>query len=279
MAYEFKSHLVVVLVALFVSTSASAQIDFDKTGYYVSLGDSPAAGQGALPVTHGFAYQLYDRGVFGQKQTMDFANIAIRGATADEVQAFQVPQVLCIQPPRIAVRPTVITLLAGANDFLVFFATQGIPPDPPALAAGIAAEVEIIVRTLVFGIPSLPPHCARTGIPGVTVLVGDYYTFDHPNPQIALLLDLALQAFRASLAARLAQVQADIVAAGGTARVALVDTLTAMDGRQGLLLINRRGGFTGDFDFDSIRRMLAIPRLRGSLSESGNRSNRRVENT
>jgi hypothetical protein len=61
-----------------------AQINFEKSDYHLSLGDSVAAGEGALPVTHGFVYQLYDRGVFGRTQVMDFSNIAIRGATADD---------------------------------------------------------------------------------------------------------------------------------------------------------------------------------------------------
>lgn len=61
-----------------------AQINFEKSDYYLSLGDSVAAGEGALPVTHGFVYQLYDRGVFGRTQVMDFSNIAIKGATADD---------------------------------------------------------------------------------------------------------------------------------------------------------------------------------------------------
>jgi lysophospholipase L1-like esterase len=233
---------------------ASAQINFDKSGYYLSLGDSPAAGEGALPVTHGFVYQLYDRGVFGRTQEMDFANIAIKGATADEVQLFQVPQALCIQPPRIAVAPSVITLLAGANDFFVYLATNGIPQDPltalPALADAIAAKVENVMRSLVFGLPNLPPYCAGSGIPGITVLVANYYSFDHPDPQIEFLFDLALQSFRASLAARVAHIQADIVSAGKAARVGYVDTFLAMEGRQGLLLIDRRNGFVGGFDFE-----------------------------
>jgi hypothetical protein len=32
---------------------AAPQINVTKTGYYLSLGDSLAAGEGALPVTHG----------------------------------------------------------------------------------------------------------------------------------------------------------------------------------------------------------------------------------
>ena len=230
----------------------SAQINFEKTGYYLSLGDSVAAGEGALPVTHGFVYQLYDRGVFGRTQEMDFGNIAIKGATADEVLLFQVTEALCIQPPRIGVAPSVITLSAGANDFLVFLATNGVPPldQIPLLADTIAGKVDTIIRALVFGPPGLPPYCAVQGIPGITVLVSNYYSFGHPDPQINALLDFALQSFGASLAGRVAQIQSDIAVSGRTARVGYVDTFTAMSGREGLLLIDKRNGFVGGFDFE-----------------------------
>jgi lysophospholipase L1-like esterase len=230
-----------------------AQINFERTAYYLSLGDSIAAGEGALPVTHGFVYQLYDQGAFGRKQDVDFSNIAIKGITTDEVQLLQVPQALCIQPPRIAIAPSVITLTAGANDFFVYLA-QGLPQNPlveiPAVADQIAAKVANIIRSLVFGLPGLPAHCARNGIPGIRVMAFNYYGFAHPDPQIDFLLNLALQSFTTGLQARIAQIQADIQATGRTARVGLVDTFFAMQGRDGLLLIEKRNGFSGAFEFE-----------------------------
>lgn len=252
-----RMRLAVVVLAcagVMVPTVAPAQINFQKTGYYLALGDSVSAGEGALPVTHGFVYRLYDQGVFGMKQDIDFGNIAIKGATADEVQMFQVPQVLCIQPPRIGLAPSVVTITAGANDFFVYIATNGVPADPfgtiPAVADAIAAKVDGVIRSLVFGLPGLPPYCAGSGIPGISVLVSNYYSFDHPDPQIEFVLDLALQSFSDSLRNRIARLQADIHATGRTARVGFVDTYSAMDGRSGLLLIERRNGFSGGFEFE-----------------------------
>jgi hypothetical protein len=46
-------------VMICVATLASAQINFPKNGYYVAMGDSVAAGEGAMPVTDGYTYQLY----------------------------------------------------------------------------------------------------------------------------------------------------------------------------------------------------------------------------
>ena len=230
-----------------------AQINFERTAYYLSMGDSIAAGEGALPVTHGFVYQLYDRGAFGRKQDVDFSNIGMKGITTDEVQLLQVFQALCIQPPRIAIAPSVVTLTAGANDFFIYLA-QGLPQNPlveiPAVADQIAAKVANIIRSLVFGLPGLPAHCAQNGIPGIRVMAFNYYGFAHPDPQIDFLLNLALQSFSAGLQARLTQIQTDIQATGRTARVGLVDTLSAMQNRDGLLLIDRRNGFSGAFAFE-----------------------------
>lgn len=248
------SVIAVILFALLAPGATSAQVNFEKSGYFLSIGDSVAAGEGALPVTQGFAYQLYHRGVFGRMQVMDFSNIGIKGATADEVQSLQVPQVLCIQPPRIGVTPSVITLTAGANDFFVYIATQGIPANPmtdiPIVADAIAAKVANIIRSLVFGMPGLPAHCAQNGISGIRVLAFNYYSFNHPDPQINFVLDLALHAFSTGLRTRIAQIQSDIQAAGKTARVGFVDTLSAMEDRRGLLLIEKRNGFSSPFDFE-----------------------------
>jgi GDSL-like Lipase/Acylhydrolase family len=246
--------VVIVSFELFTALPTSAQINFEKSGYYLSLGDSVAAGEGALPVTHGFVYQLYDRGVFGRMQVMDFSNVGIKGVTADEVLALQVPEALCIQPPRIGVAPSVITLTAGANDFFVYIATYGVPADPqtviPIVADAIAAKVANIIRSLVFGMAGLPAYCAQNGIPGIRVLAFNYYSFNHPDPQINFVLDLAVQSFSAGLQTRIAQIQADIQTAGKTARVGFVDTFSAMEGRRGLLLIEKRNGFVGGFEFE-----------------------------
>ena len=243
----------VAAAVLGVPATPTAQINFQKDKYYLSLGDSLAAGEGALPVTHGFVYELYDRGVFGQKQETDFSNIGMRGITADEILALQVPQALCIQPPRIGVAPTVITLTAGANDLFVYIAANGVPQDPAtivALADGIAAKVAAIVRALVFGLPGLPASCAGQGIQGVRVLVSNYYSFNHPDPTVAALLDFALRSFGTSLETRLALISGQLQASGKTARVGLVDTFSAMEGRTGLLLIERRNGFESPFNFE-----------------------------
>ena len=107
--------VVAALVVAFAPAAAQAQINFQKTGYYAAMGDSVAAGEGAMPVTNGYAYRLYDQGVFGPRQEMDFANLAVRGARSWEFRDHQVPQLLCATP---AQRPTVVSVTVGGNDFL-----------------------------------------------------------------------------------------------------------------------------------------------------------------
>lgn len=154
----------------------------------------------------------------------------------------------------IGLAPSVITLTAGANDFFVYIAANGIPSNPlidiPAVADAIADKVANIIRSLVFGLPGLPSYCAQSGIAGIKVLAFNYYAFDHPDPEINFVLDLALRAFSARLQARIAQIRAKIQSDGKTAQVALVDTFSAMEGRSGLLLIEKRNGFTGAFEFE-----------------------------
>ena len=70
--YSIIRTITLLLGAVFVLAlgTASAQINFEKNDYYLSLGDSVAAGEGALPVTQGFVYRLYNQNVFGNKQDL-----------------------------------------------------------------------------------------------------------------------------------------------------------------------------------------------------------------
>ena len=212
------NHIAFVLTAacILVPAAASAQVNFQKSGYYVALGDSVAAGEGAMPVsTSGYAYQLYERGAFGTKQEMDFANIAIRGGRSWDLLNSQVPQVLCAEP---AQRPTVITITAGANDFL-----RG---DGNVVA--IASRVVLAVNQLLnndngYAAPVLDPFtrqaCRR--LQNVTILVSNYYRIPHPDPTLAAQFDAAVRGFDQVLRMGLAGLH---VPAGS--RVGVVDLYT-----------------------------------------------------
>jgi GDSL-like lipase/acylhydrolase family protein len=238
MTRTFKLAAAVAMICL--PTVASAQINFQKNGYYVAMGDSVAAGEGAIPVTNGYTYQLYDQGTFGQKQQMDFANIAVRGARSWELRDHQAAQVLCAEP---AQRPTVVTITAGANDFF-----RG-DTDIAAIAARVVETINLLLNN---GGPSVasPVLDPVTLLPcrplaNVTILVSNYYSIPHPVPAIFAQLDAALRGFDQALRYFLYFTP---VPAGS--RVAVVDLYSASLGRQGLVTIDRRLGMQGPFDFD-----------------------------
>lgn len=217
-----------------------AQINFVKTGYYAALGDSVVAGDGALPVTNGYAYDLYTTGVFGAMQHIEFANGALRGARSWDLRDHQVPQLLCADN---AQRPTVVTITAGANDFLRGDANIF------EIARRVAEAVNLLlnndggfVASPVVDPVTLAPCPALSA---VTVLVSNYYSIPHPVPPVAEQLDAALRGFDQALRFWL-----QFVHVPEGSRVALVDLYTPSLGRQGLVTIDRRFGYEGPFDFD-----------------------------
>ena len=229
------------LVALVLTAAAtSAQTGFPKSGYYIGMGDSLAAGTGALPVTNGYVYQLYDHGVFGEKQEIAFSNASVRAARSWELRDDQVPQVLCTEPVQ---RPTVATITAGANDvFRGDFDVIGI-------SQRVAEAVNILLNNPSVPSPVLDPW---TGLPcraleNVTILISNYYSIPHPVQPVFDQLDALLRGFDQALRFWISQVP---VPAGS--RVAIVDLYTPSLGRQGLVTIERRLGFPGPgpFDFD-----------------------------
>ena len=229
------------LVISLAPAAAQAQINFEKTGYYAAMGDSVAAGEGAMPVTNGYAYRLYDHGTFGQKQATDFSNLAVRGARSWEFRDHQVAQLLCAQP---AQRPTVVTITVGANDFL-----KG-----DTNIVGIALRVREGINRLLnngTGLVSQTVVDPRNGaacpaLANVTILVSNYASIPHPDPYLNALFDNVLSGFDQALRGVLASVN---VPSGS--RLAVVDVYTPSIGRQGLLLIQRQFGYTGGLDFDA----------------------------
>lgn len=230
----------IALCAMLVPAVASAQINFEKRGYYVGMGDSVAAGEGAMPVTHGYVYQLYDKGAFGSKQETDFANVAVRGGRSWELRDHQVAAVLCSAP---AQRPTVVTITAGANDFLrgdrnIF-----------GIAMRVVDSINVLLNngTALVSSPILDPvtNAPCPPLTNVTILVSNYYHIPVPVPAVDLQFDAALRGFDQSMRYLLQFVQTP----AGT-KVGYVDLYAASEGREGLLLIQRRLGFTGPFDFD-----------------------------
>jgi hypothetical protein len=239
-----QSFILSLLALVLIPGMAFAQVNFPKDSYYVGMGDSVAAGEGALPVTNGYVYRLYDGGVFGKKQEMDFANIGVRGGRSWDLRDHQAAQVLCAEPEQ---RPTVVTITAGANDF--FRGDQ----DLSSITKRVAQAVDLLLNNDGVLSPALgatPVRDPATNIAcrrlqNVTILISNYYSLPHPVPAIFEALDAAVRGFDAGLRFWLQQV---VVPPG--ARLAVVDLYTPSFGRQGLVTIQRRFGFEGPFDFD-----------------------------
>jgi lysophospholipase L1-like esterase len=85
----------------------------------MALGDSLAAGYGAMPATQGYVYLLYQLGVFDSMERMLFCNAGVPGASSLDVLEHQVPLA-------VKFRPTAITISVGGNDLLPLLEGAGL---------------------------------------------------------------------------------------------------------------------------------------------------------
>jgi hypothetical protein len=208
--------ITLALLALFlVPALAVAQVNFTKHSYYVGMGDSVAAGEGAMPVTNGYVYRLYDESVFDKKKEMDFTNMGTRGTRRWDLR--HDPDVVS-SAQRVA---QAVDLLLNNDGVL-----------GPNLGAISVLD------------PVTKQKCRA--LQNVTILVSNYYIIPHPVPEVFQLLNAAVQGFNQALSFLVLQ---QVVVPTGS-RIAVVDLYTPSLGRQGLVTIQRRLGYTGPFDFD-----------------------------
>jgi lysophospholipase L1-like esterase len=174
---------------------------------YLSMGDSFAAGKGAIPVTQGFAYLLYQDGVFGKITDVTFANAAVPGVDSAQVLAHQVPQAL------LDFEPHVITVYAGLNDIKTILGGA----DPNVVLGQLGQNMTGILCGL------------STNLTDVTIIVGNFPDFPWLSAANPLVRQLIIAAN---------QVVAGVASDCG-AKVA--DVFAAFDGRTGLFLHDRNG--------------------------------------
>jgi lysophospholipase L1-like esterase len=202
-------------VAAFLCLTAAAQspAEMSDNTRYLALGDSLTAGWGAMPMTSGYAYQLYQQGAYDDVPNTTFANAAMPGATSAQVLAFQVP--LATQS---GFAPQVITMTVGGNDLLAILAGA----DPGAVLAAFQGNLYSILAQLCQGLP-----VAR-------IYVGNLYVIqDFPVSTAPAVL-----AFNQVVEGVTAFANAS--ACSGRAKVA--DVHKAFSGPQaGLLLLHRNG--------------------------------------
>ena len=186
-----------------VGVSAEVPWQFANNTRYMAMGDSLAAGYGAVPATQGYVYLLYKGGVFDKIPNTLLSNVGLIGATSQDVLDKQVP--LAINP----FMPTVITLTVGGNDLTSILTGA----DPETVLENFQSNLTNIFMEL------------RTKLPEAEIYISNLYDI----PEIPGATDVIL-VFNGIV---------DGVASGFGVPVA--DVFSAFEGRKGLRLIQRNG--------------------------------------
>jgi lysophospholipase L1-like esterase len=214
MMLKFSVRLVLLLA---VAAAGLARADmpwtFSDNTRYLALGDSLAAGYGAMPTTNGYAYLLYQQGVFDQTSNTLFANAAVPGATSQDVLDHQLPQAI----QRFA--PHVVTLSVGGNDLLAIFAGA----DPNVVLPQLQSNLTGILCGLKLALPQSRIYIHNLyDVPEIT---------GGPGTQAFALLML---------------VNNIIAGVAQGCGASLADVFSAFRDRAGLLLVERHG--SGQFE-------------------------------
>jgi lysophospholipase L1-like esterase len=211
----------VTLTALAASPRAeSPQLIAEDATRYLALGDSIASGYKASPATKGYAYLLYQHGVFDELDHTLFANAAMPGASSRDLLLHQVPQAL-IPAGDGGFIPHRITVTIGGNDLLSilhFMQTHSDQNEVFQFANGVIGNYGQNLYVSLFRL--------RSGLPNATIYVGNQYSI----PLIEELVPLA-----APLVAAFNDTVRQVVDQF-PGSVHLVDVHEAFSGRTGLLL-------------------------------------------
>ena len=131
--------LVAALVAAPMFAQSPQQLADDATRY-MAMGDSLAAGFKAQPATQGYAFLLYQTGVFDRMPHTLFNDIGVVGATSGDVLKYQVP--LALIPAALGgFQAQYITLNVGGNDIAALRALAASNPPPDVLGGAVNAAV------------------------------------------------------------------------------------------------------------------------------------------
>ncbi len=196
--------------ALLLPFSVQAELpwEFDQHTRYMALGDSLAAGYGAVPATQGYVYLLYQNGSFDTVPNTLLSNAGVPGATSGDVLNYQVPQAID------AFRPKHITLTVGGNDLVAILNGA----DPNDVLAAFQNNLAQVLGAL------------RAQLPTANIYVSNLYSISEiPGA------DNVVPIFNQIVAG---------VASAFNVRVA--DVHGEFEGRGGLLLIDRNGA--GQFE-------------------------------
>ena len=195
-----------MLLALPLSARAELPWQFDQHTRYMALGDSLVAGYGAVPATQGYVYLLYQSGVFDTVPNALLCNAGVPGATSSDVVNYQVPQAVRAFPPT---GPTVITITVGGNDLLSILTGA----DPTTVFTDFQKNLAKILFTL------------RTSLPDTKVYISNLYTVSKVQDADEAVAKMNYIISQTALAFD----------------VPVADVYSAFKGKEGYLLITRRG--------------------------------------
>ena len=198
--------IVALVTTMLLPMGVSAEVpwQFADNTRYMAMGDSLAAGYGAVPATQGYAYLLYQQGVFDKIPNTLLSNVGLIGATSEDVLNYQVPLAIDVY------RPTVITLTVGGNDLVGILAN---PQEAPQILANFGNNLTNIFMEL----QSLSPE--------PKIYINNLYDI----PEIPGATQV-VQLFNA--------IVAGVANAFG---VPVADVFSAFEGKKGLRLIERNG--------------------------------------
>ena len=221
-AIRFMISTIALLLATAATGFAQQPAPADATRY-LALGDSTVAGFKAQPATQGYAFLLYQSGVFDRLPRTVFNNLGTVGATSQDVLLHQVP--LALIPASLGgFTPQYVTLTVGGNDIAAIRGYAATNPGDLFLAIFIQDALNKYAQNLTGILGAL-----RAGAPGVKVFVSNQYSV----PEIEALFPGGAQVL-----ALFNQATANVVGAFG-ASARLVDVFSAFEDREGLLLIDR----------------------------------------
>jgi lysophospholipase L1-like esterase len=190
---------------------------------YLAMGDSLSSGYGATPVTNGYAYLLYQQGIYDQMTNTSFADAAIPGATSQQVANFQANAAV-----QSGFYPQVITMTVGANDLLALLSDPNAAAELPGVLATFGGNLTSILSTL----------CTAPVTP--KIYVANLYSIQNLPPPPGVSINDAVLAFNSVVTGVVNTINGSSSPCAG--RVKVVDVYSAFSGnQQGLLLINRPG--------------------------------------
>jgi len=199
--------MLLVTLCLLAPAAVRAEFpwQFDSHTRYMAMGDSLAAGYGAIPATEGYVYLLYRSGVFDTISNTLFCNAGVPGATSSDILAHQVPQ--AIQN----FHPGVITITVGGNDLLRIM--EGADP------AAVLQEFQNNLVQIFLALKSAPE------LQNTRIYISNLYSI----PEIPAS-EYVVPVFN--------QIVAGVAANFG---VTVADVYSTFKGKSGLLLVERHG--------------------------------------